>query len=292
MKRVSLIAFTLVVFTSSLFSADKSIGADYPLGIFNFELDRLAEDEAGQIAALQAIGYTGLVMDLRFEHQLELLHRYQAAIGDDPFEIYGGYVFVNFDASIEEQDTHIDNVIQSLSKSKGRLCVILRGKEWTREQVVAFLRSAAERTKAAGIELVIFPHIGNVYIIESAEEALPYIEEIQSDNIFVSLHLSHEFLGGNGDRLDEVAANIKPWMRLPSINGTDIGLLNGFQRLKRGVHIQPLASGDYDSSQLLEALKSVDYKGPVILHSWGLEEAPVDHFKTSFNRFQEMVNEL
>jgi len=281
----ALVFFTLTI---SCYSVDKSGGTDYPLGIFNFELDRLAEDEASQIAALQAIGYTGLVMDLRFENQLEILHSYQVAIGDSAFEIYGGYVFVDFDRSIEEQNTHIDNVIASLSKSRGSLCVILRGKEWKREQVVAFLRSSAERTKAAGIELVIFPHIGKVYVIESAEDALPYIEEIQSDNIFVSLHLSHEFLGGNGDRLDEVAAKIMPWIRLPSINGTDVGLQNGFKKLYRGVHIQPLASGDYDSSQLLKALKSANYKGPIILHSWGLEEAPVNHYQTSFKRFQDM----
>ena len=126
----------------------------------------------------------------------------------------------------------------------------------------------------------------------SNEDALSYIEEIGSDNIFVSFHLSHEFLGGNGERLDEVAAKIRPWIRLPSINGTDVSLLNGFQKLNRGVHIKPLASGDYDSSQLLKALKSVDYQGPVILHTWGLEEAPVDHYQSSFTRFREMVEEL
>ncbi|MCP4784705.1 MAG: hypothetical protein GY878_14215 [Fuerstiella sp.] len=48
--------------------------------------------------------------------------------------------------------------------------------------------------------------------------------------------------------------------------------------------------GDYDSSKLLDALKSVDYKGPVILHTWGLQKAAADHHQTSYQRFQEMLD--
>ena len=74
----------------------------------------------------------------------------------------------------------------------------------------------------------------------------------------------------------------------PPINYTDIDSVNEVIGFKRG--IQPLTMGDYDSSKLLDALKSVDYKGPVILHTWGLQEAAADHHHTSFKRFQEMQN--
>ena len=50
--------------------------------------------------------------------------------------------------------------------------------------------------------------------------------------------------------------------------------------------------GDYDSSKLLDALKSVDYKGPVILHTFGLQKAAADHHHTSYKRFQEMLDQL
>ncbi|MDA7640707.1 hypothetical protein N8787_03625 [Opitutaceae bacterium] len=56
--------------------------------------------------------------------------------------------------------------------------------------------------------------------------------------------------------------------------------------------IQPLTKGDYDSSKLLKALKSVDYKGQVILHTFGLQKAAADHHHTSFKKYQEMVAEL
>ena len=98
----------------------------------------------------------------------------------------------------------------------------------------------------------------------------------------------HEIRAGNGDRLIEIAAKIKPWLRRPSINGADIDSVNDVMGWKRG--IQPLTMGDYDSSQLLEALKSIEYKGPVILHTWGLQKAAADHHHTSFKRFYEMLD--
>ena len=157
---------------------------------------------------------------------------------------------------------------------------------------VTFIRSAAERGKAAGVEVVLYPHWSggnprNVCLIETAEEALPYIKEIGSDNLFVSLHLCHEIMGGNGDRLNEVAAKVKPWLRLPSINGADVDAVNEKDGWSRG--IQPLTMGDYDSSKLLDALASIDYEGPVILHTWGLQKSAADHHHTSFKKFQEMA---
>lgn len=285
--------FTLFALAASCFSADQSSQADYPLGVISFDIDRLAEDEAAQIGAVCSIGYTGLIAPVRFEDQLELLKRYQAIIGAAPFEIYGVYLSVVLDGMLDEQNAHIDNIIQVLKSSGGSLCVILSSKtpEQKRAEATAFLRSAAERTKAAGIELVIFPHVCERYLVKSAEEALPYIEEIQSDNLFVALHLSHEVMAGNKDRLDEVAEKMEPWIRLPSINGTDVALVDGPKKLERGVHIKPLGVGDYDASLLLDALKSVKYEGPVILHTWGLEEASVEHYQTSFKQFQEMVDE-
>ena len=266
--------------------------------ILSADFARLGADEASQISELKSIGYGGLVMNLTNPKSLKTLARYQSAIGDDPFEVYAGYVTVDFSKDIDAQNAHLDKVIQSLKKADAKLWVILRvkgGQKVEREQIVDFLRSLAERTKAAGVELVIYPHWSgnnplNVSLFETAEEAIPYLEEVQNGNVYLSLHLSHEIMAGNGDRLDEIAAKIKPWLRLPSINGADIDSVSEATGFDRG--IQPLTMGDYDSSKLLKALKSVDYKGPVILHTWNLQKAAADHHHTSFERYQEMVDEL
>jgi len=296
MNRISTIAVTLFVLTPVCFSADRLSQADYPLGVFNFDIARLGADEAAQISELQSIGYGGLVMNLTNPKQLKTLKRYQSAIGDAPFKVYAGYVVVDFAKDLTAQNAYLDKAVKALGELDAKLWVILRvrgGQKVERKQIAEFLRSAAERTKSGGVELVMYPHWSgnnplNVCLIESAEDALPYVEEIGSDNLFISLHLCHEIKAGNGARLNEVAARIKPWLRLPSINGADVDAVNEPEGWDRG--IQPLTMGDYDSSRLIDALKSVGYKGPVVLHTWGLQDEAVDHHHTSFKRFQEMLD--
>ena len=298
MKIIPLIALSLTALTASCSSTDESIQADFPLGAFNFDFARLGADEASQISELKSIGYDGLVLNLTNPKELKTLEQYQAVASNDPFEVYAAYVAIDFSKDLDAQNAYLDKVTKALKKSDAKLWVILRvrgGKTVEREQIVDFLRSAADRSKAGGVELVIYPHWSggdplNICLIETAEDAIPYLEEIGSDNLFVSLHLCHEIKRGNGHRLNEVAAKIKPWLRLPSINGADIDAVNEVAGWKRG--IQPLTMGDYDSSQLLDALKSVDYEGPVILHTWGLQKSAADHHHTSFKRFQEMLEEL
>ena len=249
----------------------------------------MGEDEASQVKAVESIGYSGLVQPVGSPKHLEQLKRYQAAIGDGPFQVTAGLFTVNFSRDPAALNAHLDNVIQALKKSNAPLWLIPRDRKdvMKREQIVAFVRSVAEKTKAAGIELVLYPHYGD--LMETAEEMLPFLQEVQNGNVYISLHLCHELRAGNGDRLDEIAAKIKPWLRLPSINGADADVANedheaiGWKRA-----IQPLTLGDYDSSKLLQALRSVGYQGPVVLHTFGLQEAAADHHQTSFKRFQEM----
>jgi sugar phosphate isomerase/epimerase len=292
-KRIHFIALLFLSFAISSLWAQESNQADYPLSTFDFDFARLGEKEASQVKAVQAIGYAGLVLPVDSPKHLEKLKRYQAAIGDGPFKVTAGLFTANFNRDLEELNGHLDKVIEALKKSNAPLWLIPRDRKnvMKREQIVAFVRSAAERTKAAGIELVLYPHYGD--LMESAEEMLPFLKEVQNGNVYISLHLCHELRAGNGDRLDEIAAKIKPWLRLPSINGADKDVANeGHEAIGWKRAIQPLTMGDYDASKLMKALKSVDYKGPVVLHTFGLQQSAADHHHTSFKRFQEMRDVL
>ncbi|MBT3480576.1 MAG: SnoaL-like domain-containing protein [Opitutales bacterium] len=287
MKRIPSIFVAFFALTLS------SIGADMPLSSFDFDFARLGEDEASQVKAVHSIGYSGLVQPVDSPKHLEKLKRYQAAIGDGPFKVTAGLFTVNFSRDLGTLNAHLDKVIQALKISNAPLWLIPRDRKdvMKREQIVAFVRSAAEKTKAAGIELVLYPHYGDK--METVEEMIPFLKEVQNGNVYISLHLCHELRAGNGDRLDEIAAKIKPWLRLPSINGSESDVVNddheaeGWKRA-----IQPLTQGDYDSSKLLKALRSVGYNGPVVLHTFGLQAATADHHHTSFKKYQEMVAEL
>lgn len=287
MGRISVIALLLYAVASPGAHADESRQAAYTLGAFAFDFARLGPDEASQISALQSMGYSGLVPSVG------QLKQYQAVIGDGPVKIHAGLYTAQLNRGLDAQYEVLDKVIQGLKESNAALWLILRDRPnvTTHEQRMDFLRAAAERTKAAGIELVMYPHYGD--FIDTAEKAIPWLEEVQNGNVYLSLHLCHELRAGNGERLDEIAAKIKPWLRLPSINGSESDVVNddheavGWQRA-----IQPLTLGDYDSSKLLKALHSVGYEGPVILHTFGLDKAAADHHQTSFSKFQEMVAAL
>lgn len=293
MKRIPVIALFFFALTISQSQAAESSQADYPLGSFHFDFARLGADKASRVAALQSIGYSGMVMRVNNANKIIELQQYQAAIGEGGFKVHAVWVPVKFGKDLAPQHAHIDEVIQTLSELDASLWVILRydTEEPDQADVINFLQTTADRAEAHSVEVVIYPHwngdrVTNVDFINTAEEAIPYVEAVESDNLFISLHLSHELLAGNGDRLDEIAAKIKPWLRLPSINGAYTDAVD----FDRG--IVALTEGDYDASKLLKALKSVDYQGPVLLHTWGLDKAAADHHHTSFTRFQEMLNEL
>ena len=106
-KRMSVIALLLLAVMVPHSQAEVPRNNSYPLGVFNFDFGRLGTDETAQIGTLKSIGYGGLVMNLSDKNQLATLHRYQAAIGSEPFQVYAGYVVVYFekDGNAEGQCT-------------------------------------------------------------------------------------------------------------------------------------------------------------------------------------------
>jgi hypothetical protein len=54
--------------------------------------------------------------------------------------------------------------------------------------------------------------------------------------------------------------------------------------------IQPLDMGTYDTSKFIEALQSINYKGPIILHTFALDKVAADHHQRSFKKYQELFS--
>ena len=257
-----------------------------PLGSFNFDFERLGKTEVKQIKQLQKIGYTGMAMRVNSAEEIRSFDRYRKAIQNTDFKIYAGFVAAKLGKGPLTLHPQLGAILKRLKSVDAKLWVIIReDAPLKRNQVLRVLKGAADQAKAAGVELVIYPH-DNTFI-ESAEDALSYIKQLKHDNLFVSLHLCHEIRAGNGERLKEVAAEIKPYIRLASINGADKKYIDNTLDWSRT--IQPLGSGDYDASKLLQALSSIDYSGPVILHTFGLQKAPAHHHHSSYKHYQSML---
>jgi len=266
----------------------------YPLGCFDFDFKRLAAAEGEQIRLLRGMGYNGMTMPLGNSTQLALFDKYAAVLQPNDFRFYAGYVGPTFTADNTALHAHLAQVLSRLKTVDGKLWLIVQNTALARSGVVAAIRAIADQSKAAGVELVLYPH-DNTYI-ESAEEALVFIEELNHDNIFVSLHLCHEIRAGNGGRLDAVAMAIQPYLRLPSISGANIAYNDNSANWSDS--IQPLGQGDYDASKLVRALEGVGYDGPVILHTFGAQipsqswNWPADHHQRSSYVYQRMFGPL
>ena len=287
MKRLLAPALALLAILPSM-AEPRPPCPSYPLGCFNFDFERLGKTEAEQIRVLREIGYSGMVMNLSSPKLLGDFDKYEAAFRNTPFKFYAGYYVLSVKDDNAATYAYLNQVLPRLQRVGGSLWLITQKTPADRAHVLEAIRTIADQAKASHVELVLYPHDNN--LIESAEAALSYIQELHHDNIFVSLHLCHEIRAGNADRLVEVAQKIKPYLRLATINGADREFVEGTKDWSQT--IQPLGKGNYDSANLLRALAAVNYSGPVILHTFGLQKAPVDHHQESFKRYQEMLKAL
>ena len=259
------------------------------LGSFNFDFARISRSKAEQISKLQAMGYAGMAMNVTSTDQQRDLDEYAKKAKDAGFQIYAGYIVVRLNNNSDTLYKQLDQLLPKLRQAGAKLWVIVQGdKDLDPKHVARLLAKAAEQAKREKVELVIYPH-DNTFI-ESAEEALQYVKHIRHGNLFITLHLCHEIRAGNGDRLEEVAKKVQPYLRLATINGANTKYIDNNKDWSKT--IQPLGEGDYDSVKLLRVLKAIKYDGPVILHTFGLNKARADHHKTSAQAYQRMLGEL
>ena len=261
-----------------------------PLGVFNFDFKRIGATPAKQFDALEEMGYTGLAMNVSNPNQVALLEEYKQNLAGRNLEIYAGYVVANLKDDNSELHAHVDKALASLAPAGASLWLIITETEQNRASVLETIGTIADQAKTAGVEFVLYPH--DNCEIETAEEALGYVRDLDRDDIFISLHFCHELRGGNAERLTEVAEAIKPYLRLPTINGAAADSATDTREDGWGRSIQPLDKGDFDTSRFLRALKAVGYEGPVILHTFGLQSAEPDHHHRSIATYRQMLEAL
>jgi sugar phosphate isomerase/epimerase len=157
------------------------------------------------------------------------------------------------------------------------------------ERLAAIVRDAADMAArlngGAGVTLVLYPHVGHP--MDDAEAAMEVMQRAGRSNVKLFLHLCHELKAGNRDRLAEVIARVAPHLALASINGADEE--REAEEADWSRTIRPLHKGDLDVEQLyLRPLVEAAYRGPVILHTYGLLEPPEDHYARSMARWLKM----
>lgn len=271
--------------TAFFFATLLAVNAAQPFGVFDFNLR--GKTPAEQIHSLDGIGFDGIAMLLNTPKNLATLEAYKAAKPD--LKLLAAFVSIDCAKPESINPEHLKNVVKVLASYHAKLWLILGGPKGDDEKIVNVVRQVADIAAAAKVGVSLYPHDKNA--VESAEEALVILKKADRPNLTISLHQCHELRAGNIDRLDAVMDAVGPYVDIATICGSDRKMAP-FVKGNWDDAIKPLGEGDYDPKEFLRVLKKHGFKGPIILHTFGLMKKPDSHYKNSFDLYQKMKAEV
>lgn len=247
----------------------------YPFGLEQMDLDQ-------QINFINRIGFRGFAWegtDQSTKTRIEDFYSNRLTI-ENNLKIAGIYFFYNLD---QQDDSLWMSLLPILSKYQIPLWPVFSSNQQNRNDLLEEkLIVMCDIAKEFGIDVIIYPHDASYEgsVLISAEEALPFIQKLKKENLFLSFHLCHELRAGNVNRIKDAMQNVRPYIKLVSISGADT-LLYQNRGKDWSDAIKPLGKGTFDTENFCQILKSCDYRGPVVLHTYGISEDPEIHFSRS-----------
>ncbi len=286
-RTIQFLILSWALFMPSLLAAEIN-----PLGTFDFDLDRIGKNPEEQVEALTKMGFSGVT--LRFDDGGrkvdERFNQFQKIVKAGDIKVYAAHFVLKLEPNGKLPIKRIKEAVkQAKSVDADFWLIILAQKNGvSRAEVLKAINQCADLCKKESVKCIIYPHDNT--LIESTEEAVSLIEESQRKDLFVSFHLCHEIRAGNGYRLEEVAKIAKPYLRYASISGANREYEDNSQDWSKT--IQPLDMGDYDLRKFVHAIRSIDYKGPIILHTFGLQKQKPDHHLRSMKEYRKLFDGL
>ncbi len=281
MKRSFLIISAIFIHFFSIAQQEK------PLFVFDFELDKIPIPERTRM--LVDLGYVGVTFAMKNEGQREKYKQYMATpeAKAGKFSIPVVYFPYHFKNDPVKEDKLWQKALATPSLKAMWVILVNRDTTATPEQGRELLGRMADQAKKLGKDIVIYPHDNT--LIESVEEAIPYIQDLNRSNIYLSMHSCHEMRAGNGGRMLEVAIKAAPYLKFESIAGSDVTMYSeGIGEW--GDAIKPLDEGDYDMTQFLSAVNKISYNGEIFLHTFGIKDpAPEVHLKESMTVWKTLI---
>ncbi len=274
--------FLLIVLTATYSIAQSKSGIQF--GTYNFGLDHMNPTE--QVDFLEDLGYKSFFFRVKTPKDLEQLKGYNSAVSesDGDFKIESVYYPYRVTDSLANAG-YWKKVINELSGKSIRFSLIM----WDLDEpsLEKKLIEIVDYAKQANVEIVLYPHYGSS--VEDAEDALALIEKLgRPKHLKLSFHLCHEARAGNAYRLNDVASKVKDYMVLTTISGAKkVFFTSG---LDWSDAIRPLNDSEYDLTLFMDALNSIEYSGPVILHTFGIKDpAPEVHLKESMTVWKTLI---
>lgn len=276
-------AILIFVLSICLFSVAQE---KHPLFVFDFELDTIPIPKRTKM--LVDLGYEGVTFRMKNEKEREKYQQYLATpeAKSGEFSIPVVYFPYHFKNNQLSEDALWKKTLETPSLKALWVILVDRGTTVSAEQGRKLLGRMANHAEKLGKDIIIYPHDGT--LIESVEEAIPYIQQLNKSNIYLSMHSCHEMRAGNANRMLDVAIKAAPYLKFVSVAGSDVtmhseGLGNW------GDAIKPLDEGDYDMAKFIAAVRNISYDGDVMLHTFGIKQKPKDHLSRSIKKWNQML---
>jgi sugar phosphate isomerase/epimerase len=148
--------------------------------------------------------------------------------------------------------------------------------------LVASLQCISEHAAAAGLQVAIYPHIGEW--TEHFADALTLARLVDRPNFGVTFNLCHTLAVGDEERIPSLLEAAKPYLKTVTINGADAGLGKpDWSRL-----IQTLDRGSFDLIGLLKTLRKLGYTGPIGIQGFGIGGDRRDNLQRSMSAWRKL----
>ncbi len=256
-----------------------------PLLAFDFTIkDRTPER---QVEMLQSQGFSGIAISFPEPERIEDFNSVPA-IRDGSFQLVATVWTLFLDRPLDEK--YLANALPAIAKSHGFLWVICGPAAWPVDKApppgtIEKIRQLADIAKAQNVDVVLYPHERTP--LPNADRALEWKRKIGRSNVKITLNLCHEIKAGNRDHLPEVIKRVLPDVAAVTVNGADVepDKADHWERT-----IQSLDHGTMDvHEKFVKPLLAAGYKGPIILHTFGLLDPPREHLARSMKTWQAWV---
>lgn len=255
---------------------------------------------ANQVAMCQKIGYPGLgIADL--SPSVVKAFSKVPAVASGAFRIHSALWWITINDTIDT--VRFDGILDDAKKMDMAIWMVADGtdkRDTSKVKAVRLFHKAADRCKAKGVRLVIYPHLGCV--VETADDALAMLDSLRRlghPEVRMSIHLCHELKAGHRDSLPKIVKRAAPYLSLASVGGADDGTATDSTNQCKAcgywsTAIMPLDRGTYDPRPYLQALSESGYGGPIEYHTYNLkrpEDTGYDnHLERTFAKWQTMVD--
>lgn len=238
-----------------------------------------------QVALVKELGFAGIGPDY---HNLEELKQWVAAVDQAHVRMFALYVPLHLDA------------VESSLKSLREIADLLKGHDtflWLYVQdakhpasstendgeAVKALRALAEIARASGLRVALYPHTG--FYVQRVEDAARLAALVDRPNLGITFNLCH-WLMVDGKDLEASLQAAKPYLLIATISGADRGGKSWSEL------IRPLDQGTYDVSQVLKALRKVDFTGPVGLQHYGVKGEAAQNLRHSLAGWKALQTQM